>query len=85
MSGAGNKEVADVKLLFLFCFIDLRWGESGFLLLLWRVMTNLNANGFLVEMKIIKITLSPTHFKNYSGVRKEMGMEEERSMCSPCY
>lgn len=33
----------------LFCFVVLL-GGSGFLLLLWEVMTNLHANGILVKI-----------------------------------
>lgn len=57
----------------LFCFVVLL-GGSGFLLLLWEVMTNLNANGFLVKIYILKIILpSSKHFKNYFGLRNDKG------------
>lgn len=69
--------------LFLFCFVLLE--GSWFLLLLWEVMTNLNANEFLVKIEVLKIPLpSSKHFKNYFGLRKDKGMEEERSLSSLC-
>lgn len=37
-----------VHVWLLYCFVLLR--GSGFLLLSWEVMTNLNANGFLVKI-----------------------------------
>lgn len=69
----------------LFCFVVLL-GGSGFLLLLWEVMTNLHANGFLVKIWVLKIIFpSSKHFKTYFGLRKDKGMEEERSTSSLCY
>ena len=60
-------------LTFDFCVVLL--GGSRFLFLLWEVITDLNANGFLVKIYILTITLSK-HFKNYFGSGKDIGMEE---------
>ena len=55
-----------------FCFVF--WGGSGFWLLLWEVMTHLNANGFWVKMEIIKITLpSPKHLKKLFWIKRGNG------------